>query len=82
VFAQQKSPNDLLTAEFALCISAKEYIKYYRRQVNWVLVKSNSGLTIRFPASLLSAFVTHHGVHGQFILTYYRSGKVCSLNKQ
>ncbi len=74
--------NELLTAEFDLSITPKEYLKYYQKRVNWVVVMSTKGLSIRFPANLLSAYITHEGIHGRFILKYSKSGKVSSLNKQ
>lgn len=74
--------GELLTAEFDLSIAPREYLKYYERKVNWVVVTSTKGFTIRFPANLLSAHITHEGIYGRFILTYSKSGKVCSLNRQ
>ena len=37
--------------------------------VQQALVRSTSGETVRFPASMLKAFVTPAGIHGDFVLT-------------
>ncbi len=55
--------------EFHLDISAERYLDYYRGAVQQALVRSTSGETIRFPASMLKAFVTPSGIHGDFVLT-------------
>jgi Protein of unknown function (DUF2835) len=55
--------------EFHLDISAERYLDYYRGMVQQALVRSTSGETVRFPASMLKAFVTPAGIHGDFVLT-------------
>lgn len=71
----------LLTAEFLLSINPKEYLKYYQGNVRWISVESTQGLIIRFPANLLTPYVTHKGITGAFVLSYWPSGKVQSLEK-
>jgi hypothetical protein len=55
--------------EFHLSISEQQYLHYYRGAIRQVLVRSSTGATIQFPASLLTKFVTPTGVHGHFVLT-------------
>lgn len=55
--------------EFRLSISEQQYLHYYRGTINQVVVRSTSGATVQFPASLLTKFVTVNGIHGRFVLT-------------
>lgn len=55
--------------EFQLNISAQRYLAYYRGSVRAVVVQSDTGATVQFPASLLTQFVTSTGIRGRFVLT-------------
>jgi len=55
--------------EFRLNITEQQYLNYYRGSVKQVIVRSTTGATIQFPASLLTKFVTSGGVQGHFMLT-------------
>ena len=55
--------------EFHLDISAERYLDYYRGTVQQAIGRSTSGETVQFPASLLKAFITPSGIHGDFVLT-------------
>ena len=66
---------------FSLDLSSDEYLRYYKSQARHVLVQSNEGLTIRFPAEHLRPFVGHEGVHGRFELESTSDGKFVSLVK-
>lgn len=55
--------------EFHLRISPEQYLDYYRGTIQQVIVRSHDGATVQFPASLLKAFVTPMGIHGDFVLT-------------
>ena len=55
--------------EFQLNLSDQKYLDYYRGSIKQVLVQCTDGVTIEFPASLLTKFVTSTGVHGRFVLT-------------
>ncbi len=77
----QNNSNQELEVEFKLTISSSEYLKYYQGKVKWVLARSTKGLKVRFPANLLSQFVTLNGINGRFILKYLSSGKLVSLSK-
>jgi hypothetical protein len=47
--------------EFSMNLSAQEYLQYYRGSVDKVFARCNGGTTIRFPALLLTPFVTTAG---------------------
>ena len=55
--------------EFHLNISEQQYLSYYRGAVRQVIVKSTTGATIQFPASLLTRCVSVGGIQGHFRLT-------------
>jgi hypothetical protein len=66
---------------FDLKISAQEYLKYYRGEVKWVIVRSLCGKKVRFPANLLVNHVSHDGIEGRFVLHYLAGGKAIKLAK-
>ena len=55
--------------EFRLSASPQVCLDHYRGTVKQVRVHSDCGVTVQFPASLLTRFVTDTGVHGRFALT-------------
>ena len=55
----------LKSFEFQFNLSDQKYLDYYRGAVRQVLVQCTDGVTIEFPASLLTKFVTSTGVHGR-----------------
>ncbi|MDQ7048836.1 MAG: DUF2835 family protein [Enterobacterales bacterium] len=69
------------SATFDLNISAIDLEKYYRGQVQNILVTSDQGLKVKFPANLLQPHVSHFGVKGRFILEYEQQGKAISLKR-
>ena len=66
---------------FRLNLSREEYLLYYRGNIKWIQVNSETGLKLKFPASCLSQFVTHTGVHGRFQLSFTEQGKFISIHK-
>ncbi len=69
------------SSTFALNINAHDLEKYYRGHVHNILVKSEQGLKIKFPANLILPYVDHFGVKGRFLLEYDQQGKAISLNR-
>jgi hypothetical protein len=55
--------------EFRLSLSPQTCLDYYRGTIKQVRVQSDAGVTVQFPAALLTRFVTDTGVHGRFALT-------------
>ena len=55
--------------EFHLDISSERYLSYYRGTVSQVIVQCFNGVSVQFPASMLTQFVSTSGVHGNFVLT-------------
>lgn len=72
---------DVKQFEFALSISAQQYVQYYRGTVRQVLAQTTTGATVQFPAGLLAPFVTSAGVRGRFVLTCEESGRGAQLKR-
>ncbi len=58
------------TARFRLTIPATTLERYYRGQVDAVVVETLDGQRLRFPARLLRDFVDRGGVHGLFEMRF------------
>ena len=67
--------------EFHLRISPEQYLDYYRGTVRHVIVRSTSGQTVQFPASLLQRFVVKEGIYGDFVLVCDDHNKCIELQR-
>ncbi|PCI53818.1 MAG: hypothetical protein COB45_09605 [Gammaproteobacteria bacterium] len=65
---------------FSLHLSKNEFLPYYRGQVYSIVVKSNLGTTIQFPAMHLRSHLSSDGVSGDFCLET-QNNKFLSLIK-
>lgn len=68
-------------ATFSLSISTTEYLRYYRGSARQVIVRSDQGHTLSFPAEHLRTFVSHGGIHGRFTLDYDDSHRFLSIER-
>ncbi len=66
---------------FSLHISSDEYLRYYRGSAHSVVVVSEDGRRVRFPASSLRPFVTHEGVRGRFELLLDSDNRLLELRR-
>jgi len=66
---------------FHLRISPEQYLDYYRGTVRHVIVRSTSGQTVKFPASLLQRFVVKEGIYGDFVLVCDDNNKCIELQR-
>ena len=66
---------------FPLRISPEQYLDYYRGKVRHVIVRSTSGQTVQFPASLLQRFVVKEGIYGNFVLVCDDNNKCIELQR-
>ena len=65
---------------FSLRISKNEFLPYYRGQIYSIVVKTNLGTTVQFPAMHLRRHLTGNGVYGEFCLET-KNNKFLSLTK-
>jgi len=65
---------------FSLNISKEEFFPYYRGEILSIVVKTNLGKTVKFPAMHLRNHLTSNGIYGQFCLET-QNNKFLSLIK-
>jgi hypothetical protein len=66
---------------FSLDISSEDYLRYYQGSAHSVVVTSEDGRRIQFPASNLRPFVTREGVRGRFELLLDEGNRLLELRK-
>ena len=65
---------------FSIHVTAKEFLPYYRGEILSIIVTTNSGTRIKFPAMHLRKHLTNSGISGNFCLET-QNNKFLSLNK-
>jgi hypothetical protein len=65
---------------FSLNISKNEFLPYYRGEILSIVVTTNLGTTVKFPAMHLRKHLTSRGIYGQYCLET-RNNKFLSLIK-
>lgn len=68
-------------AIFTIDISEKDFIAYYTGIVKNIVVRSEDGRTVQFPANLLQQFVGRTGVKGRFRICYGENNKLLSISR-
>ena len=53
---------------FSIKLSANEFLPYYRGEIQSIVVMSNLGTKVKFPAMHLRKYLTSHGITGHFCL--------------
>lgn len=71
----------MLRMRFHLTISPDDYVAYYAGKVRSVLVSSDDGRRIEFPAEHLREFVTHQGISGYFEIEFDEQRRFVALRK-
>jgi len=66
---------------FSLQLSSDEYQSFYRGVARNIIVMSDQGVTVQFPASAVRSFVTVNGVHGNFVITMDNNNKLVSIQQ-
>jgi len=69
-----------MTYYFSLNITSQEYLPYYQGRVQTVVVVTEQGVKIEFPAMHLRNHLTSTGISGRFCLQT-RNNKFLSLDK-
>lgn len=65
--------------QFSLSISAEDCLLYYQGRIKYVKVRTDEGLSVRFPASVLQSILTPDGVYGKFVIYYDKNGKFMKI---
>ncbi|GGB95420.1 hypothetical protein GCM10011352_21890 [Marinobacterium zhoushanense] len=64
-----------------LNISADEYLRLYRGEVESVVARTLDGRTVRFPANALRGFVTRNGIRGRYRIRYGADGRLIDIQR-
>jgi len=64
---------------FTINITEYDFIAYYKGTVKNIIVRSEDGRTIQFPAHLLQQFVSTSGVSGRFKISFGADNKLISI---
>ena len=66
---------------FHLDISPDVYQRYYQGAAKMVLVTTEQGLTLKFPAGQLQKYISHDGIRGRFEILFDDNNRLLELNK-
>jgi len=66
---------------FSLDIPADKYLAYYQGSAKAVIVMTEEGLSLKFPASELQKFITHDGIKGRFEIVFNAQNKLVNMNR-
>lgn len=66
---------------FKLNVNREEAMRYYRGEASTVIVRTDDGKALQFPASHVRRFITQHGIHGRFRIAFDRDNKLLSLTR-
>ncbi|WP_077286034.1 DUF2835 domain-containing protein [Cognaticolwellia aestuarii] len=69
-----------MTYYFSLNLSSQDYLLYYQGVIHTIVVTTDEGLRLEFPAMHLRKFTTATGIKGRFCLQT-QDNKFLSLNK-
>ncbi|MBV1789562.1 DUF2835 domain-containing protein [Marinobacterium sp. D7] len=64
-----------------LNISAEQYLRLYRGEVESVVARTLDGRTVRFPANALRGYITRNGITGRFRIRYGSDGKLVDIQR-
>ena len=66
---------------FSLHLSAEKYLQFYQGSAKFVVVKTDDGRTLKFPANNLQQFVTSEGINGRFEMVFSDDNKITSFRQ-
>ena len=66
---------------FSFHLSAEKYLQYYQGSAKFVVVTTDDGRTLRFPANNLQKFVTKDGISGHFEMVFSDENKIVSFRR-
>ena len=66
---------------FRLAIPAEKYLAFYAGAARQVVVTLANGQRLQFPAEHLRSFVSHDGVHGEFVMRVNAQNKLQGIER-
>jgi len=71
----------LTTVVFRLNISQADCLQYYRGVARSVVVTSEDGRTVSFPANVLRRFLGQEGIQGTFVMRYDENNRFAGMER-
>lgn len=68
--------------EIQLRMTPEQCLDYYRGAFREIWTRCTDGRSIQFPAKLLHRFITHDGIHGDFVLICDAHNKCLELRRK
>lgn len=66
---------------FTINIKPDQYQAYYSGQIKQIVVKTEQGLTVRFPAKHLQQFITREGISGRFTMQLDADNRLIGIER-
>lgn len=64
-----------------LSISPDKYLAFYQGVADTVMTRAADGRKVKFPARVLRPFLTHDGIHGDFVIEFSERHKFVGIKK-
>ncbi len=66
---------------FVLHITPDQYLAYYNGAAKNIVVKTEDGLSLKFPANAMQKFITREGIHGRFKISFDQHNKLIGVSR-
>ena len=64
-----------------ISLDSEQVLLFYKRQKERVRAVADDGTSISLPFDIIAQFVSHHGIHGRFEISYDSSGKFKGIKR-
>lgn len=62
-------------------LDSEQVLLFYKRQKERVRAVAEDGTSISLPFDIIARFVSHHGIHGRFEISYDSTGKFKDIKR-
>ena len=66
---------------FVLHITTDQYLAYYNGAARTIAVRTENGLSLKFPANAMQKFITREGIHGRFKISFDQHNKLIGVTR-
>ncbi len=66
---------------FSLNITPEQYLKYYQGTAKSIMIISETGIRVKFPAGAIQKHITKNGIKGNFVIRYNSENKLIGVEK-
>ena len=66
---------------FSLNVSREQALRYYQGTIRFVVVTTNNGQKLQFPAEHIRPFIDQMGIQGQFCIQFDVDNKLIGLKR-